>query len=219
MVLVVFIWDYNGPCPVQPTLTHTWVDFFNTPKNISTDSQNVKNQKRGGQTGHGSYYSNQSGQGCGCGYYNPCQLTSLSTLYIQQAPVINTTTNALSTVTNNITSSTFPNQAYDIKPMNTSRGETNSHELYHDDFFCDTDMRNHTFNCDTVVCETNIINQILPHAVSHSHHVHSLHFTFPQDVDLLRVLPGSQITFYRFDIMYIYEVVAAIFHVAHPALW
>ena len=67
-------------------------------------------------------------------------------------------------------------------------------------------MRNHTFNCDKVVCKTNIINPILPHAVSHSHHFHSIHFTSPQDGVLLRVLPGSQITFYTFDTMHIHEV-------------
>ena len=35
---------------------------------------------------------------------------------------------------------------------------------------------------------------------------HSLNFTCPQDGDLLKVLPGSQITFYASDIMYIHEV-------------
>ena len=90
--------------------------------------------------------------------------------------------------------------------MNTNRGEINSRELYDDVIFCDTDMRNHNINCDTVVHETNLFNQTLPHAVSHSHHFHSLHFTFPQDGVLLGVLPGSQITFYTFDTMHIHEV-------------
>jgi hypothetical protein len=103
--------------------------------------------------------------------------------------------------TNTDTSSTIPNQVYVIKPMYTHRGETNSHWLHDNIVFCDTDMMNDTFNCDTVVCETNIINQILPHVVSHSHHFHSLHFTFPQDGDLLGVLSGIQITFYAFDII------------------
>ena len=66
-------------------------------------------------------------------------------------------------------------------------------------------MMNHTFNCDTVH-ETNIVNPTLFCAVSHSHHFHSLHFTFPHDGDLLGVLPGSQISFYLFDIMYNDEV-------------
>ena len=90
--------------------------------------------------------------------------------------------------------------------MNTNRGEINSHELYDDVVFCDTDMRNHNINCDTVIRETNINYQTLPHAVSHSHHFHSLHFTFPQDGVLLGVLPDSQITFYAFDTMHIHEV-------------
>ena len=90
--------------------------------------------------------------------------------------------------------------------MNINRGETNSCELYGNVVFCDTDMRNHNLNCDTVVRETNINYQTLPHAGSHSHHFHSLHFTFPQDGVLLRVLPGGQIIFYALDIMYIHEV-------------
>ena len=90
--------------------------------------------------------------------------------------------------------------------MNINRGETNSCELYGNVVFCDTDMRNHNLNCDTVVRETNINYQTLPHAVSHSHHLHSLHFTFPQDGVLLGVLPDSQITFYAFDTMHIHEV-------------
>ena len=93
--------------------------------------------------------------------------------------------------------------------MNTNRGETNSHWLHNNVVFCDADMMSHTLNCDTVVCETkNVINPILSHAISHSHHYHfhSLNFTCPQDGDLLKVLPGSQITFYAFDIMYIHEV-------------
>ena len=94
--------------------------------------------------------------------------------------------------------------------MNTNRGETNSHWLHNNVVFCDADMMSHTLNCDTVVCETkNVINPILSHAISHSHHYHfhSLNFTCPQDGDLLKVLPGSQITFYTFDIMYsIHEI-------------
>ena len=121
---------YNGPCPVHPTLTNTSGDCFNNPKHTFTGSWNVRNQDRGGQTGRGLYYSNQRGRGSGHGYYNPCQLTSIPTLYIQQAPTTNTTTNALSTVTNTDTSSTIPNQEYVITQMNTNRGETNSCELY-----------------------------------------------------------------------------------------
>ena len=67
-------------------------------------------------------------------------------------------------------------------------------------------MMDHTFNWETVVHETNINYQTLTYAVSHSHHFHSLHFTFPQEGDLLRMLPSSQITFCTFDIMYIHEV-------------
>ena len=48
--------DYNGPCPVHPTLTHTWGDCFNNTKNNFTASQNVRNQERGGQIRHGLYY-------------------------------------------------------------------------------------------------------------------------------------------------------------------
>ena len=199
--------DYNGTCPVHPTPTHTWGDCFNNPKNTFTGSQNVRNQDRGGQTGCGLYYYNQQGRKSGCGYYNPSQLTSLPTLYIQQAPATNTiTTDALSTVTNTDTSSNIPNQEYTITQMNTNRGEINSRELYNNVVFCDTDMRNHNFNCDTVVRKTYTFNQTLPHAVSHSHHFHSLHFTFPQGRVLLGVLPGSQITFYAFDTMHIHEV-------------
>ena len=150
--------DYNGPCPVHPTLTHTWGNCFNNPKNTFTGSRNVRNQDRGGRTGRGSYYSNQRGRRSGRGYYNPRQLTSVPTLYIQQAPTTNTTTDALSTVTNTDTSSIIPNQEYTITQMNTNRGEINSHELYDDVVFCDTDMRNHNINCDTVVRETNIFN-------------------------------------------------------------
>ena len=83
--------DYNGPCPVHPTLTHTWGDCFNNPKNTFTGNRNVRNQDRGGQTGHGLYYSNQRGRGSRRGYYNPRQLTSVPTLYIQQASTTNTT--------------------------------------------------------------------------------------------------------------------------------
>jgi hypothetical protein len=67
-------------------------------------------------------------------------------------------------------------------------------------------MMNHTFNYHRAVCATKIINQILPHAGSCSHHFHSLHFTFSQDGDLLRVLPSKCNTFYACDIMYIHEV-------------
>ena len=130
----------------------------------------------------------------------------MPTLYIQQAPDTNTTTFFLSIETKTDTSSTIPNQAYVIIPMNTNRGETNSQWLRNKVVFCDTDMRSYTFNWDTVVHDTNIINQILPHAVSHFHHFHSLYFTFPQVGDLLGVLPGKQITFYAFDTMYIHEV-------------
>ena len=118
----------------------------------------------------------------------------------------NTTTDALSTITSTDTSSIIPNQEYTITQMNTNRGEINSRELYDNVVFCDTDMKNHNINCDTVVHETNIFNQTLPHAVSHSHHFHSLNFTFPQDGVLLGVLPDSQITFYAFDTMHIHEL-------------
>ena len=101
------------------------------------------------------------------------------TLNIQQAPVTNTTTDALSTVTNTDTSSTIPNQVYVITQMNSNRGETNSHWLFNYFIFFDTDMRNYTFNYDTVVCETNVINPIPSQAISHSHH-----FTFPHDGNL-----------------------------------
>jgi hypothetical protein len=197
--------DYCDSCPVYPTLTHTWDDCFNNPKNHFTGAQHANGQERGSQTRHGSYYSNQREQGSGCGYYSPCQLTSSPTLYIQQAPVTNTTTFFLSTETKTGTSSTILNQAYVIIPMNTKRGETNSQWLHNKVVFYDRDMRNHTFNQDTVVHETNIINQILPHAASHSHHFRSLCFTFPQDGGLLGVLPGKQNTFYAFDTMYIHE--------------
>ena len=106
------------------------------------------------------YYYNQRGWGIGCGYYNPCQQTTLPTLYIQQAPVTKTTTDALSTITNTDTSSAILNQKYGIKLMNSNRGETNSHELYDNVVFYDTDMRNHNINCNTLICKTNIINQI-----------------------------------------------------------
>ena len=81
------------------------------------------------------FYSNQRGRGSGCGYYNPRQLTSVPTLYIQQGPATNTTTDALSTVTNTDTSSIIPNQEYTITQMNTNRGEINSRELYDDVVF------------------------------------------------------------------------------------
>ena len=59
--------DYNGPCPVHPTLTHTWDNCFNNPKTNFKGSQNVRNQERGGQTRRGLYYSNQRGWGSGRG--------------------------------------------------------------------------------------------------------------------------------------------------------
>jgi hypothetical protein len=198
--------DCHSPCTVHPTLAHTWGRYFNNPKNLFTGSWKVRSQERGGQTVHGSYYSSQSGHGSIHGYYNPYQLPSMPTIYIQQAPVSNTTTNALPMVTNTDTSSSIPNQEYVISQMNINRGEINSREQYNNVVFCDTDMRNHTFNCDTVVIVTNIINQILSHAVSHPHHCHSIHFIFPQDGDLLGVLPGSQIIFYKFDTINIHEV-------------
>ena len=130
----------------------------------------------------------------------------IPTLYIQQDPASNTSTDALSTVTNTDTSSTMPNQAYIIKPMNTNRGDTNSHWLYHDVVSCDTDMKIHTINCDTVVCETNIFNSTMLHTVSHSHHLHLTKSIFPQDGDLNRVLPDKNHTFYAFDTLYVHEV-------------
>jgi hypothetical protein len=48
----------------------------------------------------------------------------MPTLYIQQVSVTDTTTSALSAVTNSVTSSTIPNQVYVIQPINTNRGET-----------------------------------------------------------------------------------------------
>ena len=198
--------DYHGPYPVHSSLAHTWGDCFNNLKNHFTGSWKTVGQERGGQNRCGLYYSNQRGQGSESGYYNPCQLTSIPTLYIQQAPVTNTTTRALSTVTNLDTSSTIPNQVHVIQPMNTNRGETNICWLNGNVSFCDTVMMNHTFNYDRVVCATKIINQMLFHAGSHSHHFHSLHFTFPQDGDLLRVLPCKCITFYACDKMYIHKV-------------
>ena len=101
--------DCHGPRPVHPTLAHTWGDYFNNPKNLFTGSWKVRSQERGGQTGHGSYNSSQSGQGSRHGYHNQYQLPSIPTIYIQQAPVTNTTTNALPMVTNTDTSSTIPN--------------------------------------------------------------------------------------------------------------
>ena len=62
---------------------------------------------------------------------------------------------------------------YVIKPMNINRGETNSHWLHDNVVFCDTDMMNHTFDCDTVVCETNKVNRALSHVGSHPQHFHS----------------------------------------------
>jgi hypothetical protein len=100
--------DYTGPCPVYPTPAHTWDDCFNNPKINFTGSRNVRNQERGGQPRHGLYYSNQRGQGNTRGYFNPRQLPSMPTLYMQYAPVTNTTTNALSMITNTDTSSTIP---------------------------------------------------------------------------------------------------------------
>ena len=118
-----------------------------------------------------------------------------TTLYIQQAPATITTINAPSIITNTDTSSTIPNQEYVIKPMNTNRVETNSRWLNNYVIFCDTDMRNHTFNCDTVVCETNTKYQTLPHAVSHTHHFHSFHFTFPRDGFYLGCSPVVKLHF------------------------
>ena len=51
--------DYRGPCPVHPTLTHTWGDCFNNPKNNNTSGRNINNRNRGGRrSGHGSYNYN-----------------------------------------------------------------------------------------------------------------------------------------------------------------
>ena len=55
----------NGPCPAHPTFTHTWGNCVNNPKNNFTGSWNVRNQERGGQTGHGLYYYSQRGLGSG----------------------------------------------------------------------------------------------------------------------------------------------------------
>ena len=41
---------YRGPCPVHPTLTHTWGDCFNNPKNNNTSGRNINNRNRGGRT-------------------------------------------------------------------------------------------------------------------------------------------------------------------------
>ena len=112
----------------------------------------------------------------------------------------------LSTVTNTDTSSIILKQAYIVKPMNTNRGEKNSRELYNDVVFCDTDMKIHIINCDTVVRETKSLNTTLLHTDSHSHHFHSIHTTFPQDGDQNGVLPDKNITFYAFDTLYVHEV-------------
>ena len=122
----------------------------------------------------------------------------IPTLYIEQDPNTNTSADALSTVTNTDTSSTNPKQAYIVKPMNTNRGETNSRELYNDVVFCDTEMKIHIINCDTVVRETNILNSTLLHTDSHSHHFHSLYTTSPQDGDQNGVLPDKNDMFYAF---------------------
>ena len=47
--------DYQGPCPVHPTLTHTWGYCFNNPKNTNTPDRNFNNRNKGGRTGRGSY--------------------------------------------------------------------------------------------------------------------------------------------------------------------
>ena len=119
----------------------------------------------------------------------------IPTLYIEQDPATNTSADALSTVTNTDASSTDPKQAYIVKPMNTNRGETNSCELYDNVAFCDTDMKIHITNCDTVVRETNISNTTLLHTDSHSHHFDSLHVTFPQDGDQNGVLTDKILHF------------------------
>ena len=96
--------------PMAICLTSVYIHWFNhihLTGNSQRKCQNFRNKERGGQTGHGAYYTNQRGQGSECGYYNPCQLTSIPTLYIQQAPVTNTTTNALSMITNTDTSSNY----------------------------------------------------------------------------------------------------------------
>ena len=90
--------------------------------------------------------------------------------------------------------------------MNTNRSETNSCELYNDVIFCDTGMKIHTINCDTVVRETNISNSTLLQTDSHSHHFHSIHTTFPQDGDQNGVHPDKNYTFYAFDTLYVHEV-------------
>ena len=67
-------------------------------------------------------------------------------------------------------------------------------------------MKIHTINCDTVVCETNILSSTLLHTDSHSHHFHALHATFPQDGDQNGVLPDKNNIFYAFDTLYVHEV-------------
>ena len=39
--------DYQGPCPVHPTLTHSWDDCFNNPKNSNTADKNASSQTEG----------------------------------------------------------------------------------------------------------------------------------------------------------------------------
>ena len=121
-----------GPCPVHPMSSHTWGDCFNNPKNKASEGQNSNLHSMENHSERGYHYLARGqgwGYGCGHGSFNvPCLTNPFPTLYIQLAPTY-APQDALSTVTNAVTSSVVPSPTYVVKPLNNKRGEKNSQWL------------------------------------------------------------------------------------------